>query len=67
MGELIDTASILTTVGGVCTSLGMGATTINGGLSELTNGKIEINVRNKVIIIWAITLVATISTTTGLK
>jgi len=45
----------------------MGATTINGGLSELTNGKIEISVRNQVIIIWAITLVATISTTTGLK
>jgi len=38
IGDLIDTLSILTTIFGVCTSLGLGAMQINHGLNRLSLG-----------------------------
>ncbi|XP_063676166.1 glycine betaine transporter 1-like isoform X2 [Bolinopsis microptera] len=64
MGDIIDIFSILTTLFGVCTSLGLGTMQVNKGLNFL-NEDIEVNTQNQVIIIWAITLVATTSVITG--
>jgi choline-glycine betaine transporter len=38
MGDTIDILSIVTTIMGVCTSLGMGAMSVNMGLSRLSQG-----------------------------
>jgi len=64
MGDLIDIFSILTTLFGVCTSLGLGTMQVNKGLNYL-NENIEVSTTNQVIIIWAITLVATTSVVSG--
>jgi len=64
MGDLIDIFSIMTTLFGVCTSLGLGTMQVNSGLNYI-NPDIAISTTNQVIIIWAITAVATISVITG--
>lgn len=67
MGEFIDTLSIIATVFGVCTSLGLGVMQLNSGLNIVTNGKFPENISNQIIIIAVVTGIATISVLTGIK
>lgn len=65
VGDFIDALSIACTTFGVCTSLGFGVSSISSGLNKL-NSDIAVTVDNQIIIIWAITIVATISISLGL-
>ncbi len=65
MGDLIDIISVLTTLFGVCTSLGLGTRQLNFGFSVLNSDINSDNTTIQVIIIWVITAIATISTVTG--
>ena len=65
MGDLIDVVSIMTTLFGVCTSLGLGAKQLNTGLTIISDAIPADNVTVQVIIIWCITAVATVSTVSG--
>jgi len=67
LGEFIDTLSIIATVFGVCTSLGLGVMQLNAGLNVVTNGAIEENLTNQIYIIGIVSCIATISVLTGLK
>lgn len=66
MGDAIDVISVLTTLFGVCTSLGLGTRQLNNGFnimnSDINPDQIEI----QVAIIWVITAIATISTVSGI-
>jgi choline-glycine betaine transporter len=68
MGDLIDGFSIVVTVAGVCTSLGLGAIQMSTGLQRI--GWIDEVLTDvfdvQTVIIWLITLVATLSVMTGL-
>eukprot|EP01084_Bolivina_argentea_P315600 546811_1 len=64
IGSIIDLSSIISTMFGIAVSLGVGCLSINSGL-EYTLG-IKQNLTNKLIIIWVITIFATISVLTGL-
>jgi len=65
-GDLVDVVSVLATVWGICTGLGVGTIQINQGL-HLMNPNITEGTRTQVIIIWTITIVATVSVLTGVK
>lgn len=65
MGDFIDGLSIITTLFGVCTSLGLGVMQLNAGL-HILNNDIPIEDYVRVLIIWCITLVATASTLSGM-
>lgn len=72
IGDVLDGFSIVFTVAGICTSLGLGAMQIITGAGRLgwldTSEMTEEDVTNKqVIVIWAITIIATISVVTGLE
>ena len=64
IGKTIDILSILATVFGVATSLGLGALQINGGINQVFG--IEISTLNQIIIIFVATVLFLISATTGL-
>lgn len=64
IGDAIDTFAIIGTMFGVATSLGLGVTQVNAGLSYLTG--IEQSISNQVILIAFITALATISVVLGL-
>ena len=64
LGDSIDILSIITTLFGVCTSLGLGALQVNAGLQFL-NPNIPYNENVQILIIWTITLCATVSVVTG--
>ena len=66
LGDIIDTLSIVCTMFGVCTSLGLGVIQINAGLRRI-NAAIELSLTNQIIIIWVITAVATVSVISGIK
>jgi len=66
MGDVIDVLSVVGTMFGVCTSLGLGAIQLNTGIHRL-NKDIEISTTNQIIIIWCVTACATVSVITGLK
>jgi choline-glycine betaine transporter len=69
MGDAIDAYSIVMTVAGVCTSLGLGTIQIVAGLQDL--GWVDPNTEDLnsvfVILIWIITLAATVSVVSGLS
>ncbi|TRY68223.1 hypothetical protein TCAL_12618 [Tigriopus californicus] len=65
MGDLIDVVSIITTLFGVCTSLGLGTRQLNVGLTMLNSDIPADDLTIQIIIIWCITAVATISTVSG--
>ena len=66
-GDAIDALSIATTTFGVCTSLGLGVTTIASAMNRL-NSDVDPNAEvTKVLIIWIITAVACTSVILGLK
>ena len=71
-GDLIDSLSIIATLFGVCTSLGLSTIQINEGIHIITKGWDAItipadDVNIQVIIIWCITSVSTASVLTGVK
>jgi len=63
-GHLVDIFAVVGTVFGVATSLGLGASQVNAGLNYLFS--IEVSQNNQLIIMLAITLLASISVATGL-
>lgn len=68
IGDFIDAWSIVMTVAGVCTSLGLGTIQLAAGMTKL--GWIDPNsdpVTVNVVIIWVITAFATLSVVSGLK
>lgn len=65
IGDVIDIISIITTLFGVCTSLGLGTRQLNVGLTLLNSNILADDITIQVIIIWCITAVATISTVSG--
>jgi len=64
MGNLIDIMSVITTVFGVCTSLGLGTMQLNAGLNFIFPS-IEKNTLTQVLIIWVVMGIATISVVSG--
>jgi choline/carnitine/betaine transport len=66
VGDIIDIISIVSTMFGVCTTLGLGAMTLNSGVNRVSSN-VEESVDNQIIIIWVVTAMATISVITGLK
>ena len=66
MGDMVDIFSVMCTMFGVCTSLGMGVMQINAGISRLFK-RVEYTVTNQMIIIWCVTACATASVISGLK
>ena len=66
MGDFIDILSVVCTMFGVCTSLGLGAIQLNAGFQRL-NRDIAFSTTNQIITIWGVTALATISVISGLK
>jgi choline-glycine betaine transporter len=70
IGDVIDGFSIVVTVAGVCTSLGLGAIQISTGLQRIGWVDDDLTADEKVDVqtatIWIITIIATISVMTGL-
>jgi len=66
LGDVIDVISIVATVAGVCTSLGLGAMQLNAGLNRYFPG-FEVSENSQVLLIWVITAIATLSVVSGLK
>ena len=66
MGDAVDIFSVVCTMFGVCTSLGIGTMQINNGFRRLHKG-IEFSRTNQIIIIWCVTACATASVVSGLK
>ena len=66
MGDAVDIFSVVCTMFGVCTSLGVGVMQMNNGFKRL-NPSIEFSNTNQIIIIWAVTACATASVVSGLK
>lgn len=66
MGEFIDVLSVVCTMFGVCTSLGLGAIQLNTGFQRL-NSNIAFSTTNQIITIWGVTACATVSVVSGLK
>lgn len=65
VGHIIDAFCTIGTLLGVATSLGLGAMQINAGLSQVTELAYDLHVQIWIIVL--ITLVATISTVTGVS
>lgn len=66
MGDFIDILSVVCTMFGVCTSLGLGAIQLNAGFQRL-NRNIAFSTTNQIITIWGVTACATLSVVSGLK
>lgn len=64
IGCIIDLVSVISTMFGTATSLGLGTKSINAGLYYAFG--IEQNLSNNLMIIWVVTAFATISVLTGL-
>lgn len=63
-GHLVDVFAVVSTVFGVATSLGLGASQVNAGFGYLFG--IEVSVFNQIIIMCGITALAVLSVTAGL-
>lgn len=63
-GHLVDVFAVVSTVFGVATSLGLGASQINSGFSYLFD--IDVSTTNQIIIMCVVTALAVISVATGL-
>ena len=66
VGDFIDILSVVCTMFGVCTSLGLGAIQLNAGFRRL-NKSITFSTTNQIITIWGVTACATLSVISGLK
>jgi choline-glycine betaine transporter len=60
MGDLVDVLSVITTLFGICTSLGLGVLQLNTGL-RLFSPVIKEDTTSQIIIIWVITVISTVS------
>ena len=65
IGDLVDILSVIATLFGVCTSLGLGTMQINEGLHNMSQA-IPLSKAAQLIIIWSITAVATCSVLSGI-
>ncbi len=63
-GDLVDVFAVVSTVFGIATSLGLGASQVNAGFSYLFD--IDVSTTNQIIIMFVITGFAVISVATGL-
>lgn len=66
VGDFIDIISVLATMFGVCTSLGLGVMQINNAFHRLNNDIDAEDESTQVLIIWCITGMATVSVVSGL-
>ena len=66
MGDVIDILSVVGTMFGVCTSLGLGVMQLNAGFNRVIK-QIPVNTTSQIIIIWCTTAIATASVVSGLK
>ena len=66
VGDVIDILSVVATMFGVCTSLGLGVMQLNAGLNRLNSG-IDVSTTVQIITIWCVTAIATASVVSGLK
>eukprot|EP00794_Sanderia_malayensis_P003750 gene3750-4272_t len=66
LGDSIDILSVVATMFGVCTTLGLGVIQINAGFYRM-NSNIEVSTKNQIIIIWGVTAIATASVISGVK
>ncbi len=64
-GHLVDVFAVVSTVFGVATSLGLGASQVNAGFGYLFG--IDVSTTNQIIIMCGITTLAVISVATGLE
>lgn len=71
IGDLVDGYAIVTTVAGVCTSLGLGALQISAGLQRVGVVDQDLSESQELTVqlcsIWVITLIATASVVSGLN
>ncbi len=65
LGHAIDLLAIFSTVFGIATSLGLGASQMNGGLKYLFG--IEVSALNQVILIIVVSAIATLSAVSGVR
>ena len=65
LGDLVDILSVIATLFGVCTSLGLGTLQINEGLHNMIPA-ISLSRVTQLLIIWSITAVATCSVLSGI-
>lgn len=63
-GHTVDIFAVVSTIFGIATSLGLGASQINSGLAYLTG--IEISVTNQILLMIVIIALATVSVVSGL-
>jgi len=63
-GHLVDVFAVVSTVFGVATSLGLGASQVNAGFNYLFG--IDVSITNQIIIMCVITALAVVSVATGL-
>jgi choline-glycine betaine transporter len=70
-GDIIDSFTMVTTVAGICTSLGLGAFQITAGMQRLGWLDAELTeteaTKAQSVIVWVITLIATASVISGLN
>ena len=70
-GDVIDSFTIVTTVAGICTSLGLGAFQIVAGLQRLGWMETDLDEKEETralsIIVWIVTVIATCSVISGLN
>lgn len=66
IGDIIDTLSVVGTMFGICTTLGLGVMTLNTGLNRVSSNVSE-SITSQLIIIWVITAMATMSVISGLN
>jgi choline-glycine betaine transporter len=70
-GDIIDSFTMVTTVAGICTSLGLGAFQITAGMQRLGWLDAELTeteeTKAQSVIIWVVTLIATASVISGLN
>jgi choline/glycine/proline betaine transport protein len=59
IGDLIDILSVLTTLFGVCTSLGLGTRQLNSGFHAINSDIPADDITIQVSTIWVITVIAT--------
>ena len=64
-GHVVDVFAVVSTVFGVATSLGLGASQVNSGLAYLF--EVDVSVINQIIIMAVITSLAAVSVATGLE
>jgi len=65
IGYIADLMAVLGTVFGIATSLGMGAQQMNAGINYLIG--IDISINTQIVLIGAISIVATVSVLTGIN